>query len=128
MWRKEKSFTTEIFFTFIDLFNKRQENLDKWLVATSSKGTPTGQLFAFGWMRLWPLGIAAVFTVAMESLKSAGAISISSTDSLPVHTPYDYREDYVFPTHRLKTTPDDPSKIPLVLVACGSCIPPLPTP
>ncbi len=39
----------------------------------------------------------------------------SSTDSLPY--------DYTFPVDRLKTTALNPSKIPLVLVACGSFSP-----
>lgn len=38
---------------------------------------------------------------------------------MPNHIEFD---DYEFPLDKLKTTTTDNSKIPLVLVACGSCI------
>ena len=38
-------------------------------------------------------------------------------------TPVPTTETYIFPSHRLRTTLDDPAKTPLVLVACGSFSP-----
>lgn len=52
-----------------------------------------------------------------------GASSSSSSTSERSFTSTPVLESYVFPEHRLKTVMEDPSKTPLLLVACGSFSP-----
>jgi len=70
---------------------------------------------------LMAFGIGTPFTPVIPS--SACPMSASLPGSPPYESRFTYPQNYAFPLHRLSRTLKDPSKTPIVLVACGSFSP-----